>query len=299
MLHDMNDPRDENAEPADEPSDVAADATIDVDVLEQAGGLLTQVYEASGFDFRDYAMASLSRRIKRCIVDEGVASIPELQQRIGRDPGSMNRLLNSLTLPVTSMFRDPSFFRAFREQVCPALATYPFLRLWVAGCSTGQEAYSLAIVLREANLYERCRIYATDLHPGSLQQAQAGIYSLASMQEYTRNYQASGGARAFTEYYRADSEYALIDPSLRQNMVFAAHNLVCDGSFNEFHVIFCRNVMIYFNDKLQARVHRLLYDSLVTLGYLCLGRSESIRFSVHETNYQPLSKSERIYRKAR
>jgi len=202
-------------------------------------------------------------------------------------------------LPVTSMFRDPMFFKTFRETICPALATYPFLRLWVAGCSTGQEAYSLAILLREAGLLERSRIYVTDLHAGLLRQAQTGIYPLAVMQEYSRNYLDAGGTRSLSEYLTADAQNAMLDPALRANMVFATHNLACDGSFNEFHAILCRNVMIYFNDKLQRRVHGLLYDSLGMLGFLALGRSETIRFSHHEDSYDTVSKSERIYRKVR
>jgi len=281
------------------PASEAPESIVELDskTAAEINALLAAVFESSGFDFRDYAPASLARRIKRCMIEEGLDNVATLQQAVLDDQRRMNRLLNTLTLPVTTMFRDPSFFRAFREQVCPMLATYPYLRLWVAGCSTGQEAYSLAIALTEEGLYDRCRIYATDLHPGLLQQAQAGIYPLGAMQEYTRNYQEAGGKRAFPEYYVADAEYAVLDARLRANLVFAAHNLVCDQSFNEFHVVFCRNVMIYFNAQLQDRVHRLLYDSLATFGCLCIGRSESIRFSSHEVNYRPVSKVERIYRK--
>jgi chemotaxis protein methyltransferase CheR len=267
--------------------------------LAQMADLMAALYEHCGVDFRDYAPGAIFRRIKRYLFDERIGAIADLRQRVLADADALDRLLNTLTLPVTSMFRDPAFFRVFREQVCPMLATYPFLRLWVAGCSTGQEAYSLAIVLKESGLLERSRIYATDLHPGSLQQAQAGVYPLAVMKEYTANYQAAGGACAFTDYYAADAEYALLLPQLRDHMVFATHNLTCDGSFNEFHVIFCRNVMIYFNERLQERVHRLLYGSLGMLGYLGLGLSESIRFSYHENSYEPVSKVERIYRKIR
>ncbi len=272
---------------------------IKVEAVREIFDILTVVYDRCGMDFRDYAPSSLIRRIRRRILEEGLSTVAELRRLIDEDPGALNRLLNSLTLSVTSMFRDPSFFRMFREQVCPTLATYPFLRIWIAGCSSGQEAYSLAILLEEIGLYERSRIYATDLHPGVLQQAQSGIYPLAAMQEYTRHYQAAGGSRAFTEYYVADAEYAILRPSLRTNMIFAQHNLVCDQSFNEFHVILCRNVMIYFNDALQNRAHKLMYDSLVRLGYLGVGRSESIRFSLHESDYETVSKTERIYRKIR
>ncbi|HTE39857.1 MAG TPA: protein-glutamate O-methyltransferase CheR [Steroidobacteraceae bacterium] len=261
--------------------------------------LLNIVYESCGVDFRDYAYASLLRRIRRRMSEEGVDDIRALRRLAGSDDACMQRLLNSLTLPVTSMFRDPSFFKLFRERICPVLATYPYLRIWVAGCSTGQEAYSLAILLSEAGLYERSRIYATDLHAGAVQQAEAGIYQLSAMQEYSRQYQEAGGTRSFSEYFVADDEYAALNPELRRNMVFATHNLVSDSSFNEFHVIFCRNVMIYFNDKLQQRVHGLLYASLGMFGFLGLGRSESIRFSYHEGAYETVSKAERMYRKVK
>jgi chemotaxis protein methyltransferase CheR len=178
------------------------------------------------------------------------------------------------------------------------LRTHPFLRLWVAGCSTGEEVYSLAILLHEEGLYERARIYATELQPAALAHAMNGIYTLASMREYTQNYHESGGAADFSEYYVADSHAARIRPFLRENVVFAAHNLVSDRSFNEFHVVFCRNVMIYFNRELQVHVHDLIYESLAMWGYLGLGRSESVRFSSHEECYEQKG-SVRLYRKIR
>jgi chemotaxis protein methyltransferase CheR len=203
----------------------------------------------------------------------------------------------ALTIHTTSMFRDPAFYLVLREQVVSVLRTYPFLRLWVAGCSTGEEVYSLAILLHETGLYPRCRIYATDMNEIVLNKARAGIFHLSVMQEYTRNYLKAGGDRAFTEYYTADSENVVFRSFLRENVVFAAHNLAGDASFNEFHGIFCRNVMIYFNRSLQDRVHKLFHDSLVTFGYLGLGRSESVRFSSWENSYEPVSAKERLYRK--
>jgi chemotaxis protein methyltransferase CheR len=201
------------------------------------------------------------------------------------------------TLSVTAMFRDPGFFLQFREQVVPLLRTHPFLRVWIAGCATGQEVYSLAILLHEAGLYARTRIYATELQSGILEQASQGIYPLSVMQEYTRNYQAAGGTASLSDYYTADSSAVIIRPFLKDNIVFAVHNLVSDGSFNEFQAIFCRNVMIYFNRELQVRVHKLLYDSLAMWGYLGLGRSETLRFSARESCYEPLPGRERLYRK--
>jgi chemotaxis protein methyltransferase CheR len=191
------------------------------------------------------------------------------------------------------------FYRIFREKIIAVLRTYPFLRFWIAGCSTGEEVYSLAILLQEEGLYERSRIYATDVSDLVLAKAKSGIYPLAAMQEYTRNYQGAGGKHSFAEYYTADSEFAIFRPALRENVIFAVHNLVGDASFNEFHGIFCRNVMIYFNRALQERVHKLFYDSLLTYGYLGLGRSETIRFTPHENSFEEVAGREKLYRKIR
>jgi chemotaxis protein methyltransferase CheR len=260
-------------------------------------GLVGTLYEKSGYDFRDYAFSSLKRRAKRHALNEGNLTLEELHAQILVDPAAMGRLLVALTVHVTAMFRDPGFFLAFREKVVPILKTYPFLRIWVAGCSTGEEVYSLAILLHEEGLYSRCRLYATDISDLALNRARAGIYPLAAMQEYTRNYQKAGGQREFVDYYTADSENAVFRPFLRENVIFAAHNLASDASFNEFHVICCRNVMIYFSRVLQDRVNTLFTDSLLTLGYFGLGRSESLRFSSHEHCYEPISIKERLYRK--
>ena len=191
----------------------------------------------------------------------------------------MERLLLDLSINVTAMFRDPAFYVAFREKVVPLLRTYPFTRIWEAGCSTGEEVYSLAILLQEEEVYDRTRIYATDINESVLERAQAGVFPLDKMREYTQNYIKAGGKRAFSEYYLAKYDGAQFQRSLVENVVFAQHNLVSDRSFNEFNVIVCRNVMIYFDRALQDRVHRLFYESLVTFGVLALGRKESIRFS--------------------
>jgi chemotaxis protein methyltransferase CheR len=259
--------------------------------------LLQTVHELTGFDFRNYAPSSLHRRVQRCIDAERLDSTDALHALVSNNPPALQRLIETLTVPVTAMFRDPGFFREFRRDVTPMLRTHPFLRLWIAGCATGQEVYSLAILLHEEGLYERSRIYATELQPATLEQAEKGVYPLSAMQDYTRNYQAAEGVADFSEYYTADSTAAIIRPFLRKNLIFATHNLASDGSFNEFHVIFCRNVMIYFNPQLQAHVHDLLYDSLSIYGYLGLGRSESIRFSGHENRYETVSARERLYRK--
>jgi chemotaxis protein methyltransferase CheR len=261
--------------------------------------LLGSIFNRYGIDFRGYALSSLKRRLQKQMEREALPSLASLQELVLGDSAAMGRLLCALTVHVTAMFRDPAFHRALVHEALPLLRTYPFARIWIAGCSTGEEVYSLAILLEEAGLYERCRIYATDVSSQVLDQARAGIYPLAQMQEYTRNYQQAGGLRSFAEYYSTDSESAVFRPSLKRNVFFAAHNLVSDNSFNEFQLILCRNVMIYFNRTLQERAHRLFYDSLQTFGYFALGRSENIRFTVHEADYETVSARERLYRKIR
>jgi chemotaxis protein methyltransferase CheR len=211
----------------------------------------------------------------------------------------MERLLLDLSITVTAMFRDPSFYLAFRDRVVPVLRTYPFTRIWVAGCSTGEEVHSLAILLQEEELYERTRIYATDINETVLERARAGVFPLEKMKEYTQNYLNAGGKRAFSEYYLAAYDGAQFQRSLLENVVFAQHNLVSDRSFNEFNVILCRNVMIYFDKQLQNRVHELFYESLANFGILALGHKESIHFSPHADDYEELDPREKLYRKVR
>ena len=259
--------------------------------------LLEGVHQHYGFDFRQYAKASLRRRLWRRVYAEGLSTISGLQERVLHDRAAMERLLLDLSINVTSMFRDPGFFASFRRQVVPGLRTHPFLRVWNAGCSTGEETYSLAILLREVGLYERTRIYATDINESVLATAAEGIYPLAKMKEYTENYLAAGGSRSFSEYYRTAYGRAQLDRTLGENIVFAAHNLVSDRSFNEFQVIVCRNVMIYFDRDLQARVHQLFLDSLTPFGVLALGRKETLAHSAHGEEFDVLDEAERIYRK--
>ncbi|OLD98433.1 MAG: chemotaxis protein CheR [Actinobacteria bacterium 13_1_20CM_4_69_9] len=268
----------------------------DVDEIE-LGLLLEGVYRRYGFDFREYAPASLRRRVWRRAHAEGVSTISALQDRLLHDPACMERLLLDLSINVTAMFRDPTFYVAVREKVVPLLRTYPFTRIWVAGCSTGEEVYSLAILLLEEGVYERARIYATDINESVLDRARAGVFPLDKMREYTQNYIKAGGQRAFSEYYLAKYDGAQFQRSLVENVVFAQHNLVSDRSFNEFNVIVCRNVMIYFDRALQDRVHRLFYDSLAMFGVLALGAKESIRFSPFEDRYEDLDANERLYKK--
>jgi len=259
--------------------------------------LLEGVYRRYGFDFREYAAASLKRRLWRRMHAEGLSTVTQLQDRLLHDAACMERLLLDLSISVTAMFRDPSFYAALREHVIPTLRTHPFTRIWCAGCSTGEEVYSLAILLEEEGLYGRTRIYATDINEQVLETALAGVYPLDRMKQYTQNYIRSGGTHEFSEYYVAKYDGARFSRSLTENIVFAQHNLVSDRAFNEFNVIVCRNVMIYFDKALQNRVHQLFYESLDTFGALALGRRESVAFTPFANSYDVVDAAERIYRK--
>jgi chemotaxis protein methyltransferase CheR len=259
--------------------------------------LLEAIHQHHGYDFRGYARTSLKRRIWRRINEEGLESISGLQERVLHDDEVMERLLIDFSINVTSMFRDPTFFVAMREKVVPILRTYPFVRIWNAGCSTGEETYSLAILLREEGLAGRARIYATDINDVVLRQAKDGVFPLERMKDYTRDYIRAGGTAAFSDYYKAYGEVVRFDPTLAEDVVFAQHNLVSDGGFNEFNLIVCRNVMIYFDRALQDKVHDLFYESLVRFGILALGHKESIRFTGHAEDYAELDSHEKLYRR--
>jgi chemotaxis protein methyltransferase CheR len=259
--------------------------------------LLEGVFRHYGFDFRSYAFASIRRRLWKRVEGEGLRTVSELAARILHDQDAMERLLLDLSVNVTAMFRDPTFYQEFREKVVPMLRTYPFIRIWHAGCSTGEEVFSMAILLEEEGLYDRARLYATDINDVVLQRARQGIFPLDRMQEYTENYIRAGGKASFSEYYTAKYDGAIFKPELTRNIVFSQHNLVTDRSFSEFHVIFCRNVLIYFDKTLQNRVHSLFYDSLVMFGILALGSKESLKFSQYEPCYEKISATEKLYRK--
>ena len=261
--------------------------------------LLEAIHRRYGHDYRSYAYSSMRRRVWRRIREEGLSSITALQERVLHDPDAMQRLLLDLTIGVTAMFRDPKFFIAFRSHAIPLLQTYPFIRIWHAGCSTGEEAYSMAILLEEDGLLERARIYATDINDVSLQQARTGRLPLERMKEYTQNYLRAGGMRSFCEYYTASDNVAELRPSLGERIVFAQHNLVTDGSFSEFNVILCRNVLIYFNRTLQQHVHALFHTSLAMFGLLALGSKESLKFTSYDSCYEQVCKTGKIYRKVR
>ena len=259
--------------------------------------LLEAIFRRYGYDFRQYARGSIRRRIWKRMLDEGTGTISGLQQRILRDKRAMDRLLVDLSVNVTAMFRDPSFYLALRRTVVPLLRTYPFIRIWNAGCATGEETYSLAILLHEEGLYERTRVYATDMNEGVLHRAAEGRFPLDKMKAYTNNYLAAGGRQEFSRYYVADADQARLSDALGQNLVFAHHNLVSDGPFNEFHLVLCRNVMIYFDRNLQDRVLALFDQSLTTFGVLALGRKESLMFTRWKDAYQALAPEEKIYKK--
>jgi len=261
--------------------------------------LLEGLYRVYGFDFRDYSAASIKRRILERMRAEKVATISAYQDCVLHDAACMERLLVGLSVHVTSMFRDPSFYLTFRTKVVPLLRTYPTVRIWHAGCSTGEEVYSMAILLQEEALYRKCVIYATDISREVLRKAREGIFPLASMQEYTHNYMKAGGKHEFSDYYTAHYDNVIFHPALKTNVVFSEHNLVTDGSFNEFHVILCRNVMIYFNKALQERVHNLIYESLSMFGVFGLGNKESLKFTPRADFYEKLDSRDKLYRKVK
>ena len=259
--------------------------------------LLEAIYRQHGFDFRGYARASLRRRVRAVRAAEGLATVSGLMERTLHDPACLERLLLGLSVNVSAMFRDPRFFLAFRQHAVPLLRTYPFIRIWQVGCSTGEEVYSLAILLQEEGLYDRSRIYATDMNELVLRNARSGIFPIDVMQKYTANYCASGGTGALSDYYTAAYDHVVLRQSLRDHVVFAQHNLATDGAFNEFNVILCRNVMIYFTPPLQERVHDLFARSFATFGLLGIGSHESLPVQTGGSEYEPLVPGEKLFRR--
>jgi chemotaxis protein methyltransferase CheR len=261
--------------------------------------LLEAIFRQYGHDFREYAPTSLKRRIAMAMRDEQVDTISGLQEKVLHDPSAMERLLLTISINVTSLFRDPEFFLLLRTKVLPILATYPFLRIWHAGCSTGEEVYSMAIMLQEEGLYDRCRIYATDMNNAVLRQARDGIFPTSIAQQGAANYARAGGKSSLSEYYTSAYGNAMFRSNLKENIIFSAHNLALEGSFNEFHLILCRNVMIYFTKPLQQRVHKLLYESLAMFGILGIGSKETLQFTAHEQDYEQLEAGSKLYRRIR
>ncbi|PUZ25964.1 chemotaxis protein CheR [Chitinophaga parva] len=264
---------------------------------EEISVLLNDLLECYGYDFTDYSLASMQRRINRLFSMDRFPSFAEFRYRVRNDPSYIQHFVEEITVNVTEMFRDPSFYLALRKQVLPMLATYPFIRIWHAGCSTGEEVYSMAILLQEANLLHKSVIYATDINTSVLEKARKGIFPIANMQQYSQNYMASGGQHEFSAYYAAKYDYAKFNESLSRKVIFAPHNLVTDGSFNEFQLIICRNVLIYFNKDLQEKVLRLFSESLEQLGYLGLGAKETLKFTNDAHKFRQIDKREKIWRK--
>ncbi|MGK6341451.1 CheR family methyltransferase [Chryseobacterium sp. DT-3] len=259
--------------------------------------LIKDVYEMYGYDFSEYSRASFKRRVNRiCLIDR-FTSFAELRYTILNDPEYLKRFVEEITVNVTEMFRDPHFFKALREKILPQLGTYPLIRIWVAGCSTGEEAYSMAILLKEANLYHKSLIYGTDLNPSVLETARSGVFPLQQMKTYSENYILSGGKKDFSDYYTANYDSVKFDKSLQEKLILSTHNLVSDSSFNSFQLIICRNVLIYFDRELQERVFKLFDNSLENLGYLALGAKETLRFSKLDKNYHQVD-DQRIWKKA-
>lgn len=259
--------------------------------------LLDAIYHQYHYDFRGYAGASLRRRLRAAMTAFNVDSLSLLQHHVLHHPDSFPRLLDFLTVPVSEMFRDPSYFRAIRQQVVPILRTYPSLKLWVAGCSTGEEVYSFAILLQEEGLLDRAIIYGTDINARTLREAEAGVYAVDRMAGFTNNHQLSGGKSSLSDYYTAAYGRARFDPALRRHIVFSDHSLATDTVFGEMQLVSCRNVMIYFNRELQDRAIGLFRESLCRRGFLGIGSKESLRFSSHYDAFVEVSRDDRVYQK--
>lgn len=258
--------------------------------------LIKDVYDMYGYDFSEYSRASFKRRVNRiCLIDR-FTSFAELRYTVLNDPEYLKRFIEEITVNVTEMFRDPQFFKTLRDKILPQLGTYPLIRIWVAGCSTGEEAYSIAILLKEANLYHKSLIYGTDLNPSVLETARAGVFPLHQMKLYSENYILSGGKKDFSDYYTANYDSVRFDKSLQEKLILSTHNLVSDSSFNSFQLIICRNVLIYFDRELQERVFRLFDNSLENLGFLALGSKETLRFSKLDKNFHQVD-DQKIWKK--
>ena len=259
--------------------------------------LLNEVMETYGYDFSDYSRASLKRRINRLFQNDAFNSFTEFKGRVKNDQRYFARFVEEITVNVTEMFRDPSFYQTLREKVLPVLSTHPLIRIWHAGCSTGEEVYSIAILLQEAGILHKSLLYATDINPGVLEILRKGIFPLRAMKQYSENYILSGGKQDFSKYYTAKYEWAKFDEKLAEKMIVSTHNLVSDRSFNAFQLILCRNVLIYFDRELQDKAFRLFDESLDSLGFLALGARENLKFSSIAPGYKQLENKERIWRK--
>lgn len=259
--------------------------------------LLSAIYQKYGYDFREYSKAHIKRRVMHRLRTDRMESVSMMQHNVMHNPEYAELLLKDFSINVTEMFRDPQFYKAVREKVIPILKTWSFIKIWHAGCSTGEEVYSMAILLKEEGLYGRAQIYATDFNQHALKYAKEGIYPAERMKKYAKNYQASGAKRSFSDYYHARYDSAIMDTSLKKNIVWADHNLVTDSDFAETHMVVCRNVLIYFNKELQNKVHHLFYSSLVNGGILCLGNKETMKFSACEKQFEIIDNQQKMYKK--
>ncbi len=259
--------------------------------------LLEAIYQKYGYDFRDYSPAHTKRRLEHRLHLSGFNNFSRMQHELIHNKNFFDKILMDLSINVTEMFRDPFFYQSIRQMVVPHLKTHPFINVWHAGCSAGQEVYSMCILLGEEGMAERAQFYATDFNELIIEQAKSGIYPLEDIKAYTKNYQKAGGKHSFANYYTADYDHVIINKQLREQVVFSSHNLVTDGIFAEMHIIFCRNVLIYFNKDLQNKVLKLLHDSLYPGGFLCLGTKESLKFTELAEHFEIVAEPERIYRK--
>ena len=259
--------------------------------------LLEAIYKKYGYDFRQYSEAHIRRRIMNRMVFAGLKDISQMQSMVLNNEEFAYKFLQDLSITVTEMFRDAGFYRSLRENVIPLLRTYPFIKIWHAGCSTGEEAYSMAIIMQEEGLYDRTTIYATDFNQKALNQAKEGIFSNELMKEYTTNYQLAGGKESFSDYYTSNYDNVIMNKSLKKNIVWANHNLVTDSVFAEVHMVLCRNVLIYFDKDLQNKVQKLFYNSLINGGILCLGSKESFHDNDLVEKYTNIDKKQRIFKK--
>lgn len=259
--------------------------------------LIESIRFVYGYDFSDYAEASFKRRVSYFMQNRNLTALDELARLLLRDEKLLEEFIQEVSVTVTEMFRDPSFYKSLRTNITKRLATYPFIKIWIAGCATGEEVYSFAIILHEEGLLSRSLIYATDINQKSLQIARDGVYPVENMKSYTANYQKAGGQHSFSEYYKSKFNSVIFDKFLKQNIVFAPHNLAVDKSFNEFQLIVCRNVLIYFNQQLQSRVIQLFYDSLCPFGFLALGNKESLLFADKKKHFDEIDRKERLFMK--
>ncbi|XHH30605.1 CheR family methyltransferase [Xanthomonas euroxanthea] len=260
--------------------------------------LLEAVYQRYHYDFRDYAVSSLRRRMRHAMARMECTRVADLQHRLLHEPDTFAQAMQFFTVQVSEMFRDPAYFRVLREHVVPVLRTYPSIKLWVAGCSTGEEVWSLAILLHEEGLLEKAVIYATDINPEALGMAEAGAFGIDRIAQFSRNYLDAGGRSSLSDYYTTAYDGAMFDRRLKRNIVFADHSLATDTVFSEVHLVSCRNVLIYFNRSLQDRAVGLFYDALVHRGFLGLGSKESLQFGAHAQAFETVAREQRLFRKA-